>query len=63
MSDGLTYTPGDLAKVAKAPTVRKADGENPDYSRQRDKAWTTLRKLVVAGRSNRQIERAARSLG
>lgn len=58
--EGLTYTPGDLAKVAKAPKTRKAESE--DYSEHRDKAWSTLRKLVQAGRSVRQIERAARAL-
>lgn len=57
---GLTYTPGDLAKVAKAP-VRKAP-EDPDRSRQRDRAWSTVRKLVAAGRSDRQVEKAARAL-
>lgn len=60
-SEGLTYTPGDLAKVAKPPARVKV--EDPDRSRARDKAWATVRKLVQAGRSDRQIERAARSLG
>lgn len=57
--EGLTYRPSDLAQVAKAP--KRDNGDLEEYGR-RDKAWASLRKMVAAGRSNRQLERAARAL-
>jgi hypothetical protein len=56
-----TMTNPNPSTIKVQPRKPEPKASGPD-SVARDKAWATLRKLVQAGRSDRQIERAARRL-